>query len=141
MNRQKFDRWLLSQVPAAVEVRTRCRFDSFAREGRRISLKLRQGGKEFAEKTRALVGADGARLQIRLQASPANLLPGRHMAVQEWTKARNNTAYFTSLFDLHITDCYRWTVPRGNLMIVGAALPLQSRVGMRPGLQSLKIYR
>jgi flavin-dependent dehydrogenase len=128
MNRQKFDRWLLSQVPAAVEIRTRCRFESFAREGRRISLKLRQGGKEFVEKTRVLVGADGARSRIRPQTSPANLLPRRYLAVQEWVKARNNTAYFTSLFDPDITDYYCWTIPKGNLMIVGAALPLQSRV-------------
>ena len=128
MNRQKFDRWLLSLVPPAVEIRTRCRFDSFAWEGKRISLKLLQGKKEFVEKTRVLIGADGAHSRIRLRTTPEHLLPKRYVAVQEWVEARNNTAYFTSLFDPAITDYYGWTIPKGNLMIIGAAIPLQSRV-------------
>jgi flavin-dependent dehydrogenase len=141
MNRQKFDRWLLSLVPAGVEIRTRWRFDSFARQGRRILLKFRQGGRHFVEKTRLLVAADGARSQIRLRTTPANLLPKRYVAVQEWVKARSNTASFTSLFDPDITDYYCWTIPKGDLMIVGAALPLHSRVAERFAMLKARLTR
>jgi hypothetical protein len=90
--------------------------------------------------------------------------PKRYFALQHWVEADNPTPYFTSLFDPAITDYYCWTIPKGPLTIIGAALspgrqaaerfallknlkshvifrPVLRKAVMRSGLQHIRIYR
>lgn len=122
MDRRQFDHWLLSMVPAEVDVRTNCRFLSFTRESDGITLSLRQGDEFLTERTRILVGAGGANSRVRRFLSPRRPYSTRYIAIQEWVEKDHNLPYFTSLFDREITDYYGWTIPKTNHLLIGAAL-------------------
>ena len=49
--------------------------------------------------------------------------PQKYIAVQEWVETRDAIPYFSTYFDPAITDFYGWTIPRGEMTLVGAALP------------------
>lgn len=122
MDRQRFDHWLLSMVPATVDVRTNCRFLSFARGSDGFVLSLRQGGELHTERAKILVGAGGANCRVRRLLLPQGPYPARYIAIQEWVAKDHNLPYFTSLFDREITDYYGWTIPKANHLLIGAAL-------------------
>ena len=122
MNRKKFDSWLLSLVPPAVDIRTNSRLKSYVAENNHFKLAFVHEKRNFVEKAKILIGADGAKSKIRAQSSPRHLYPQKYVAIQEWVERKNDFPYFTSIFDRKITDYYCWTIPKGNYLLVGAAL-------------------
>ena len=122
MNRQKFDRWLLSIVPSDVDIRPGCQLKSYTSENNYFSLTLIQDNKTYLEKSKILVGADGATSKVRAKSFSSHLWPRKYFAIQEWVQLDSNLPYFSSFFDPEITDYYCWTIPKGNHMIIGAAL-------------------
>ena len=122
MDRQKFDSWLLSMVPSNVDTRLNCRFKSYSSEEGFFKLKFLQGDRTHVEKARILIGADGASSMVRSQTSPGSLFPRKYIAVQEWVESSNSLPYFMSIFDKNITDYYCWTIPKGDYLVIGAAL-------------------
>ncbi len=122
MNRKKFDSWLLSLVPPNVDIRTNCRFKSYASENNYFKLDLVHEKGNFVEKAKILIGADGAKSKIRAQSCPQHLYPKKYVAIQEWVERKNDRPYFTSIFDRSLTDYYCWTIPKGNYLLIGAAL-------------------
>jgi flavin-dependent dehydrogenase len=122
MNRKKFDSWLLSLVPAGVDIRAGCRLKSFSSENSRFKITLTHQDRSFEEKAKILIGADGANSKIRRQISSIKHHPKRYAAIQEWVERENDFPYFTSIFDRSITDFYCWTIPKGDCLLVGAAL-------------------
>ena len=138
MDRRKFDSWLLSLIPPAVEVRTGCRLKSFVRADRGFSLNLEAGQQAYVEKAQILVGADGANSRVRIQAFPDLPSPNAYFAIQEWVEREGDDfPYFTALFDREITDYYCWTIPKGDALIIGAALPPRDQA--REKFERLKI--
>ena len=127
MNRQKFDTWLLSLVPAAVDIRTGCRLQSYAADSDGFKLRVAQGRKRFDEKAKIIVGADGAKSKVRAQFVRNHDAPVKYVAIQEWFERKNDRPYFTSIFDTQITDYYCWTIPKGSYLLIGAALPYQQK--------------
>ena len=123
MNRKKFDSWLLSLVPPNVDIRTNCRLKSYASEDNYFKLAFVHERKNFVEKAKILIGADGAKSKIRAQSCSQRLYPQKYVAIQEWVERKNDFPYFTSIFDRNITDYYCWTIPKGNYLLIGAALP------------------
>jgi len=122
MDRQEFDSWLLSMVPSSVDTRTDCSFKSYSSEKDFLQIKLAQGDRTYVEKVRILVGADGASSKVRLQTSPGIHSPRKYFAIQEWVEGSATLPYFTAIFDRNITDYYCWTIPKGDCLIIGAAL-------------------
>jgi flavin-dependent dehydrogenase len=122
MNRKKFDSWLLSLVPPGVDIRTNCRLKSYASENNYFKLAFVHEKRNFVEKAKILIGADGAKSKIRAQSSSQHLYPQKYVAIQEWVERKNDFPYFTSIFDRNITDYYCWTIPKGNYLLIGAAL-------------------
>jgi geranylgeranyl reductase len=139
MNRQEFDRWLLSLVPSGVEMRTNCRLKSYASEGSLFKITLVQDSKTYVERSRILVGADGATSKVRLKASSRISFPKKYFAVQEWVEGDKNFPYFTSLFDREITDYYCWTIPKGDYLIIGAALHPKQKTSEKFNLLKSKL--
>jgi len=131
MNRKKFDSWLLSLVPAAVDIRTHCRLQSYSSGDNGFKLSLVYQKKTFVEKARILIGADGAKSKIRTRSAPRQLFPQKYVAIQEWVERKNDFPYFTSIFDRNITDYYCWTIPKGNYLLIGAALPYKRKAAER----------
>jgi geranylgeranyl reductase len=122
MNRKKFDTWLLSLVPPNVDLRTHCRLESFTPENNGFKLKLAHAKRNFSEKAKIIIGADGAKSKIRTRSDPARRCPRKYVAIQEWVERQNDFPYFTSIFDRSITDYYCWTIPKGDYLLIGAAL-------------------
>jgi flavin-dependent dehydrogenase len=112
----------LSLIPSNVDIRVNCRLKSYSSENNFFKLALGQDGKTYVERARILVGADGAISKVRLQLSARNPSPKKYFAIQEWVDGADNLPYFTSLFDPEITDYYCWTIPKGEHLIIGAAL-------------------
>ena len=122
MNRKKFDAWLLSLVPRNVDIRTNCRLKSYAPEGSHFKLDLVHEKRNYVEKTKILIGADGAKSKIRARSCSPHLHPQKYVALQEWVERKNDFPYFTSIFDRNLTDYYCWTIPKGDYLLIGAAL-------------------
>ena len=141
MDRQRFDHWLLSMVPSIVDVRTDCRFLSFACHSDGFTLSLRQGGELYTERAKIVVGAGGANCRVRRLLSPQSPYPARYIAIQEWVEKDHNLPYFTSLFDREITDYYGWTIPKANHLLIGAALPPGRTASARFELLKEKLRR
>jgi len=116
MDREAFDRWLVSLVPRQVELRFGCRFKDYRRDGDSLQLTLDDRGHATTESARLVVGADGAASRLRGPVAPA------YCAVQEWVEADGSQPYFSALFDPEITDYYCWTIPKGRRLLIGAAL-------------------
>ena len=122
MDRQAFDRWLVSMVPSEVDVRFGCRFKSYAAHEDGFEIALGHGDAATVEVARILVGADGASSLVRGQAMPSHASPEAYFAVQEWVETDAALPYFSAIFDPEITDYYGWTIPKNKHLLVGAAL-------------------
>lgn len=122
MDRQEFDRWLLSIVPSDVDMRLGWRFRSYERENGCFTIRLVKNDEAVAEQARVLVGADGASSAVRKQALPDHPSPKRYIGVQEWVEADSKLPYFSTMFDPEVTDYYCWTIPKENHLVIGAAL-------------------
>ena len=141
MNRKKFDSWLLSLVPAKVDIRTGCRLQSYTAESDSFELTLAQGKKRLMEKAKIIVGADGAKSKVRAQLASRHLFPQKYVAIQEWVERKNDRPYFTSIFDSNITDYYCWTIPKGNYLLIGAALPYKQKATEKFALLKTKLKK
>ncbi len=124
MNRQKFDRWLLSMVPPNVDVRLGCQFKSYEFDDGVFRIKFFDRNNIYIDNTRILIGADGASSLVHKQFDPKRHHSSRaYFAIQEWVEADNKKLpYFSTVFDPEITDYYCWTIPKGKHLIIGAAL-------------------
>lgn len=88
-----------------------------------------------------MVGADGATSKVRLQSSSRHLSPKKYFAIQEWVEGGDNFPYFTSFFDREITDYYCWTIPKGNYLLIGAALPYKEKAAEKFALLKATLSR
>jgi geranylgeranyl diphosphate/geranylgeranyl-bacteriochlorophyllide a reductase len=122
VDREKLDRWLVSQIPAGIELRTGCQYKSFQRKEGCLEIRFTHHGNEFVEKAKLLVGADGAQSMVRELAFPGIPTPQKYVAMQEWFEDKQALPYFSAIFDREITDFYSWTIPKAGCIIVGAAL-------------------
>jgi len=126
MDREKFDRWLVSLVPRCVDSRYRTQILEYRRADgdSGFELTMRTGRVTYTERARVLVGADGAHSGVRRWAF------GRHatktyVALQEWFRVEQSLPHYTAIFDPAITDFYVWTIPKEDYLLVGAAVPRQ----------------
>jgi geranylgeranyl reductase len=130
IDRRKFDCWLLSMVPSSVDIRLGCRFKSYESENGYFKLTLIQNNERYVEHAGILVGADGASSMVRKCAVPHYPFPKAYLGLQQWVQADHQLPYFSTMFDSEITYYYCWTIPKGDELIIGAALrPRQDVTG------------
>lgn len=122
MDRALFDAWLVSLVPASVERRHGATFRTCHVAGDHVEATLRHAQGLETVKTRLLVGADGAWSAVRRAAFPSCHTAPAYVAMQEWFRAESAAPCFSALFDPAITDHYCWLIPKGDLLVAGAAL-------------------
>ncbi len=121
IDREKFDRWLFSMVPAQVEARCGASFKTFESLPDGVRLKYKVNDIVYEADTKYLIGADGASSIIRKRCTPKNQAK-KYISIQEWFKTNNKTAYYSAIFDPEITDFYSWTIPKEDYLIIGSAL-------------------
>jgi len=130
IDREKFDSWLVSLIPSSVAICCGTLFKSYEIINGVINVKFQTEGKEYSEKTRFLVGADGANSLLRRQLT-GNKFKKTYISIQEWFKVNQNQPYFSSIFDNDISDFYSWTIPKEDYLIVGAAITPKENVSQK----------
>lgn len=121
VNREDFDRWLVSLLPAGVSTCWGANFTGFCQEPAFVRVQYRQAGEMREASAKLLVGADGALSSVRgiLDSKPGP----RYVAIQESFQVAKALPYYTSIFDREITDFYAWIIPKNGTLLVGAAFP------------------
>lgn len=122
LDRYRFDCWLLSMVPASVDTRLGMRFIAFDPIDGGYRIQFQEKGIRFKESTKVIVGADGAASRVRRMIAGQKPFPQKYIAIQEWIETTDVVPYFSTFFDHAITDFYGWTIPKGDMLLVGAAL-------------------
>lgn len=128
VDREKFDRWIMTLIPPFVEIRCPCLFKSFELKDGKIKVNFIKNGKEYAEHTKILVGADGAFSRVRNQLYSNRILSKLYIAIQEWFEVDSASPYYSAIFDKHITDFYSWTIPKEEFLIIGSAIEPKYKV-------------
>ena len=122
MDREAFDRWLVSLVPHSVEKNFKTRFKGFSRIKDGFEVELKGVGGREKIKSRIIVGADGGASRVRQMAYPGVSMPEAYFSIQERVESPSPLPYFTAVFDREITDYYSWVIPKDNHLLIGAAL-------------------
>jgi flavin-dependent dehydrogenase len=139
IDRGRFDDWLVSLVPATVDIRTNCRVIADRRGKGGFTIRMQQKGRQFEERAHMVVAADGATSFHHGRSQRGDPGIPRYIAIQEWVESTRKQPYFTSVFDAEITDFYCWTIPKGEHLIVGAALRPGKDAGKKFGLYKKKL--
>ncbi len=132
VDREAFDRWLVSLVPLSVERAfgwTASALEIIP-DGSLVRFRTAEGG-EASVRARLVVGADGARSIVRRAAIPAAHMPPRYAAVQAEFSGAMGDSYYGAVFEESLTDFYGWTIPKGDVTLVGAAFPVGADVPAR----------
>jgi geranylgeranyl reductase len=122
MDREKFDRWLVSILPTGVEKKFNSCFKNFAEIPGGYEIRYIYNGQELCVKTKVIVGADGAFSKLRKSISKDINIPEEYISIQEWFECPYHIPYFTAIFDEEISDFYSWIIPKENYLLLGSAL-------------------
>lgn len=124
VDRERFDRWLVSLVPAGVEQRFGWSLVSLERSPDGIYVRCQTSeGTLVGATARLVVGADGAASLVRRHAFGQVEQPKRYIALQSEHEISWREAHFGAVFDARLTDFYGWTVPKDDRLLAGIALP------------------
>ncbi|MDF2614063.1 MAG: hypothetical protein K0S71_1849 [Clostridia bacterium] len=122
MDREKFDRWLVSILPTRVDKKFNSIFKNFSEIPGGYEMRYIYNGQEISAKTRVIVGADGASSRLRNSISNNLNIPEKYISIQEWFECPCQIPYFTAIFDEEISDFYSWIIPKENYLLLGSAL-------------------
>ena len=124
VDRELFDRWLVSLLPRHVETAFGYRVSGLelGHEDPLVRLTT-SGGGEASIVARLVVGADGALSNVRRLACRGVAQPTRYAAVQAAFAGVRSTPYYGAIFDPALTDFYGWTIPKGDVTLAGIAAP------------------
>lgn len=122
MDREKFDRWLVSILPTGVDKKFNSCFKNFAEMPGGYEIRYINNGQEMFAKTRVIVGADGAFSKLRNSICRNLNIPEKYISIQEWFECPDYVPYFTAIFDEELSDFYSWIIPKENYLLLGSAL-------------------
>lgn len=124
VDRDLFDRWLVSLVPAGVETAFGYRVTGLevGRDDSLMRLETSGGGRASIV-ARFVVGADGATSIVRRLAFADRPQPTRYAAIQAVFAGVASAPFYGSVFDPSLTDFYGWTIPKGGVTLAGIAVP------------------
>ncbi len=132
VDREVFDRWLVSLVPGGVESGYGWRLTHLERDadGSFLRFDTAEGG-QAGVRARLVVGADGASSLVRRLAFADTPMPQRYSAIQAEYETSSGDASYGAIFDATLTDFYGWTIPKGDALLIGAAFPAGPGVAAR----------
>lgn len=140
MDRQAFDRWLITLVPPGVDLFSGHALKRVEKTGGRYSLQLKSNGASKSIKAGMVVGADGGFSKVRSALSKTAPPAQRYIAVQEWHPINTQPdPCFYAIFDSQVTDFYSWIIPKENGLVLGSALHPKDNVPERFDLLKQKL--
>lgn len=132
MDREKFDKWLVSILPGSIDINFNSIFKGFLKIPGGFEVRYSSKGREACERTRIIVGADGAFSKVRRLINRGINTPDMYISIQEWFEGSCSLPYYTAIFDKEISDFYSWIIPKDNYMLLGSAL--------KPGTNAIERY-
>jgi len=123
INREKFDRWFVSQVPISVEKKYNTLYRNYNESDNFLEVNLTENEKDIIVQTKILVGADGAISRVRDQGFSNSIKPAKYVSIQKEYATVDDMPYYTSIFDKEITDYYSWIIQKDNTVFIGSAIP------------------
>jgi geranylgeranyl diphosphate/geranylgeranyl-bacteriochlorophyllide a reductase len=122
VDREAFDRWLVSLIPDRVETAFGWTLTDLTADddGPFLRFSTSQGGM-VGVRARMVIGADGASSLVRRLAYPQIAAARRYSAIQAEFSLRDADPYYGAIFDSRLTDYYGWTIPKGDRLLLGAA--------------------
>lgn len=132
VDREEFDRWLVSLVPDRVDAGFGWRLTDLQPdpEGSFLRFTTAEGG-QAGIRARLVIGADGASSLVRRLAYADTPVPRRYASLQAEYEPLSGDASYGAIFDKTLTDFYGWTIPKGDSLLVGAAFPAGPGVSAR----------
>jgi len=132
VDREAFDRWLVSLVPTRVATGFGWSMTGLERdtEGPMLHFRTSEGG-HASVRARLVIGADGASSLVRKLAFPGAAQPRRYSAIQATFARSSEDAYYGAIFDATLTDFYGWSIPKAEHVLLGAAFPAGPGVSAR----------
>lgn len=128
MDREKFDRWLVGMLPDSVDTSFSTLFIGCWKIGKEYVVRYKKDNQCFEIKTKYVIGADGAYSKVRNIFYPDYPKPKVYIAIQDQYTSKDIYPYFSVFFDEEITDFYSWMIPKGEKILIGSALPIESNV-------------
>lgn len=142
VDRQGFDEWLLSLLPSNVEVVGGVSVTDFEQTDAGVSVTLKNGGPTESVRCEHLVGADGARSQIRRTLGVGNV--ANYVTLQDFVKVDGELEpFFDCIYMRGIGDSYAYAyiVPKGDVAIVGSVYYPKTKRPYEKHDQQLEVLR
>lgn len=131
IDREKFDRWLVSLIPDSVTKQFSCIYKNYIEEDNYYKINIDCNGETAEIKAKILIGADGALSRVREQAFKGQRMPEKYVSIQENFTTSENLPYYVSIFDKNVTDFYSWIIQKEDRLYVGTAIPEDADVEKR----------
>ncbi len=122
VDRDKFDKWLVSQSGRNVEILKARLVNCSKVNGGFEAVCKNENGDEFTATSKYIVGADGANSIIRRTFFP-KLKTRQYVAIQQWFDIDENTPdpFYSCIFDPETSECCSWSIYKDNYVIFGGA--------------------
>ena len=121
VDRREFDDWLVSLLPADVDVVGRSPVTGFVQDDGGVEVTVRTPEGERTVRCQNLIGADGARSAVRRTLGEGSV--STYVTLQDFCKLEGDLApYFDCIYMRDIGDsfAYSYVVPKGDVAIVGS---------------------
>lgn len=121
VSRAGFDEWLLGLLPANVEILAKTAIVGFDQDAERVTVTLENGGENATRTADLLIGADGARSQVRRTLGIRE--SASYVTLQDFvTISEPIEPYFDCIYMRSIGDefAYAYIVPKGDVALIGS---------------------
>ncbi|MDM5272382.1 FAD-binding protein [Sulfurovum sp. zt1-1] len=140
VDRELYDRWLVSLCGDDIEYAFSTRFKSFSSQNGGYIVSLANADEKIEVSTDLIVGADGANSTVkRLLPSYSKESIKRYISIQEWFDNTTDLNEFVAIFDEEISDFYSWIIPKDGQVIFGSAIPEDKDATTYHNLQKEKL--
>jgi flavin-dependent dehydrogenase len=121
VSRSGFDQWLLGLLPEPVQVVQRASLNGFTQDASRVTVVIAHSGAERAITTDVLIGADGARSQVRRTLGIRD--SSSYVTLQDFVPlSAPIEPYFDCIYMRNVGDefAYAYVVPKGEVALIGS---------------------
>jgi flavin-dependent dehydrogenase len=125
LDRHKFDCWLMSLIPAHIDVAADSVCTSIKRTTEGYYITYTKDGISHEVCARFIVGADGSNSIVRNTFFPKRKIR-RYVSIQQWFAEQNKSPLYSCIFDSDITDSYCWSISKDGFFILGGAFPAKN---------------
>ena len=121
VSRAGFDEWLLSLLPGNVEVRERSAVTGFEQDAESVTVQVRSGDTTETVRADLLIGADGARSQVRRALGLRD--SASYVTLQDFVELTDEIdPVFDCIYMRNIGDefAYAYVVPKDGVALIGS---------------------